>query len=153
VPIRGGLSQNSLWDATPYGVNARGLYAMSDGIQGVNHSGSSVTLIGIMMGGHWLEAQYIKVDAYAKNQFLGVSASGTTGIAQLIMDGQNIAISGAPNQRIDFPGGYLLINEQEVSGDGRGSGAITVNGLRFVIEGEEEVTVCSSRAAVTKPSY
>jgi hypothetical protein len=68
----------------------------------------------------------------------------------LALDGQPVAITAAPNQRIEFPGGYLLINEQQISGDGRTSGAITINGLHLVVYGKVDMIVCSSRAGVTR---
>jgi hypothetical protein len=152
VPVNGGVSQNSLWDASPFGVNGRGFYAMSDGTQGVNHSASSATLLDITVGGHRIVTQYLTVDAFAKSAFLGVTTSGKVGNVQLALDGQTVAVTGQPNQKIELSDGYLLINEQTVSGDGRNSASITVNGLHLVVNRKADVIVCSSWAGVTKPS-
>jgi hypothetical protein len=151
VPTKGGLSQNSLWDPSPFGILGRGFYAMSDGTQGVNHSSSTITFLDIMVCGHRLVTQDVAVNAFAKAEFLGVSSSGTTTIVQLELDDQRVTISAAPNQRIEFPGGYLLINEQQISGDGRANVAIKVNGLHLVVYGKADMIVCSSRAEVTRP--
>ena len=71
-------------------------------------------------------------------------------MVQLTLDGQAVTTTAAPNQRIEFPDGYLLINEQEISGDGRSSGAITINGLHLVVYAKADMIVCSSRAEVTR---
>jgi hypothetical protein len=151
APAAGGMRQNVLWDPTPYGVNGRGFYAMSDGVQGIDHSTSMITLVNLPILEHRLVAQYVKVDASARSVFLGVSTAGTTVVGQLVFDGQPIAISGAPNQKIGFSDGYLIINEQGASTDSSISGAITVNGIHVVVYGMANVIVCSSRAGVTRP--
>lgn len=150
-PVAGGLSQNSLWDAITYGINGRGFYAMSDGSQGIDHSSSSITLLDITVGRHRLVTQYVTVDAFARIEFSGMATSGTTHILQLSVDGRAIVPSGLPNQRVKFPDGYLLVNEQLVSGDGRTSRTITVNGLHLVVTGVGDVIVGSVRAGVAKP--
>ena len=65
-PALSSLSQKSLWDASPFGVAGRGFYAMSTAGQGVNHSGGFMALLDISEGGHRLVAQFVTVDAYAR---------------------------------------------------------------------------------------
>jgi hypothetical protein len=125
---------------------------MSDGVQGVTHSSSFITLLDVLVAEHRIAVQYIKADAWTRSVATGVSTAATTVIRQLVLDGQNIAISGQPNQKIDFSNGFLVINEQTASGDGTLSGAVTVNALHMVVYGSADVTVCSCRAGLARPS-
>jgi hypothetical protein len=151
LPANGGLSQNSLLDSSSEGIAGRAFYAMSEGGNGATHSGSFVGLLDISTNGHRMMAQFVIVDAYARNGAAGIATSGGTTIAQLSLDGQLIAVSGAANQMIQFPdgSGYLVINEQQSSGDGQATRSITVNGLHLVIPGKTDIIACSSRAAIT----
>lgn len=87
----------------------------------------------------------------------GTSAAGTV-FANLLVNGTPIAANPAPNTRIDLPGiGFVIINEQIATGNGRTTAGLTVNGLRLVITTAlpllglpvgAEVTIASSTSGV-----
>ena len=54
-------------------------------------------------------------------------------------------MTGDPNQRIDVPGGVVIINEQRVSPDG----TTVVNALHAVISGVADVVVASATAGAS----
>jgi len=56
-----------------------------------------------------------------------------------------IPVTGDPNQRIDVPGGVVVINEQRVSPDG----TTVVNALHAVISGVADVVVASATAGAS----
>jgi uncharacterized Zn-binding protein involved in type VI secretion len=81
---------------------------------------------------------------------------GSAQLADLVVNGQPIAISGAPNQTIPLPNGKLVINEHLMDVGG-GRAGITVAALhvttRDALTGRElaDVVLGSARAEVTCP--
>lgn len=56
------------------------------------------------------------------------SFTGSSSIANLVINGQPITVSGQPNQTVTIPGGEVIINEQIVT-PGSGSLSVTVNAI------------------------
>ena len=71
------------------------------------------------------------------------AAAGTSVVEGLNVNGLPIVATGEPNQRIDLPGGYLLINEQQ-----RASGRTAVNALHLVVTGVADVVIASAIASL-----
>ena len=71
------------------------------------------------------------------------SATGSSVLGNLTLDGVPVDVSGAPNQTISFPGGQLVINEQTAT-----AGGIVVNALHLVVYGIADVVLGSATAAV-----
>jgi len=71
------------------------------------------------------------------------SATGSSVLGNLTLDGVPVDVSGAPNQTIPIPGGRLVINEQTAT-----AGGIVVNALHLVIDGVADVVLGSTTAAV-----
>jgi hypothetical protein len=66
----------------------------------------------------------------------GVAASNAEGssLSNLVVNGVSV-LDPAPNTRIDLPGtGYVLLNEQRVTGDGVTTSGITVNMIHVVLQ-------------------
>src|SRR4029077_490737 len=79
----------------------------------------------------------------------GASASGSSEIVGLIVNGQSVTVAGAPNQTITLPlGGTITINEQDTST----SGSITVNALHVTVPGLADVIISSAHADITCPT-
>src|SRR5712664_888348 len=71
------------------------------------------------------------------------SATGSSVLGNLTLNGTPVDVSGAPNQTISVPGGRLVINEQTAT-----AGGIVVNALHLVIDGVADVVLGSATAAV-----
>src|SRR5260221_11717250 len=85
----------------------------------------------------------------------GPAVSGSSAIADLVINGQRIAVSGKPNQTITLPlgGVMVIINEQSSSVSGN-TGSITVNALHVIVPdvlgvAGADVVVSSAHADVT----
>ncbi len=83
----------------------------------------------------------------------GPAVSGSSEIADLVINGQTIAVSGQPNQTITLPVGEVIINEQSSSVSGN-TGSITVNALHVIVPDAlgvagADVVVSSAHADVT----
>jgi len=72
----------------------------------------------------------------------GDAGVGTSNIDNLSINGVPISVTGDPDQRVDVPGGVVIINEQHVSSDG----TIMVNALHAIIFGVADVVVASATA-------
>jgi hypothetical protein len=69
----------------------------------------------------------------------GNAGTATVRIDGLTINGQPVAVSGKRNQRVDIPGGVVLINEQS-------SGGAVVNALHIVVDGAEDVVIAAAAA-------
>ena len=75
--------------------------------------------------------------------------SGDSEIANLQLAGQQILVSGQPNQTVSVPGALtLVINEQTTSSSG-GTNSITVNALDLTLPNGIEVIVSSAHSDIT----
>ncbi len=73
------------------------------------------------------------------------SATGSSVLGNLTLDGVPVDVSGAPNQTISFPGGRLVINEQTPT-----AGGIVVNALHVrTLDGLIDVVIGSAKAGIT----
>jgi len=88
----------------------------------------------------------ITADAVISKSVAGCAgASGYSDITNLQMSGQQIAVSGQPNQAVTVPGVLTLVmNEQIVSGK-----SITVNALHLSTVDGTNVIVSSASSAIT----
>ncbi len=78
----------------------------------------------------------------------GPTVSGSSEIADLIVNGKAIVVSGQPNQSIALPNGRVIINEQKSSMKGK-AGDITVNALHVIVDGVADVVISSAQAGIT----
>jgi len=75
--------------------------------------------------------------------------SGDSDIAKLQLAGQDVVVSGQPNQTVSIPGVLtLVINEQTTSSSG-GTQSITVNALDLTLVNNIEVIVSSAHSDIT----
>lgn len=76
--------------------------------------------------------------------------NGTSQLTGLVVGGNTVNVTGAPNQRVSLPGGLgqIIINEQIRTLNGN-TGSITVNALRVVVGGVTQVVVSSAQAGIT----
>jgi hypothetical protein len=96
---------------------------------------ASVADLTVTAAGQSISATFIQARASAQCANGNASVQADSEIAQLVINGQATAVTGAINQRIDLPaGGVVLINEQTASA-GSNSGAVTVNALHITIPG------------------
>ena len=80
---------------------------------------------------------------FAQAEAAAGSATGSSVLGNLTLNGVPVAVSGAPNQTISIPGGRLIINEQTPT-----AGGIVVNALHLVVDGAADVVLGSATAAV-----
>jgi len=110
-----------------------------------SRSEASVADLALTVGGNNISADLLQARATAMCTDGGATASGSSEIAALSVNGQTITISGEPNQTVTLPNGRVIINQQTSAGQGD----ITVNAIHVIVDGVADVIVSSAHADIT----
>ncbi|MCI0606596.1 hypothetical protein L0156_26730 [bacterium] len=149
LPSSGGSLEASLLEATVPGLlTAEVLHASTIGQGNTSRSEASVANLSLTVGGNTITADFLMARAEAKCSQGRAFISGSSEIVNVVINGQQIVVSGAPNQTIDLPNGRVVINEQTTSVDGKTS-AITVNALHVTVDGIADVIISSAHADIS----
>jgi hypothetical protein len=141
----GGEKEASLLEhETPGLLSARVLHASTVGNGNRSRSEASVVDLDLAVGGNTISADFLAARAEAVCS-AGESAAGGSEIANLVINGQPVTVTGEPNQTLDLPVGKVIINEQTKPR----SGDITVNALHVIIPGVADVVIASAHADIT----
>jgi hypothetical protein len=147
LPSSGGAAEASLLDANVPGVlTAEVLHASTVGQGNRSAAEASVADVTLTVAGNTIGAELLMARAQASCGPGGASVSGSSEIIGLVVNGQSVAVSGAPNQTVPLLGiGTLIINEQDTST----SGSITVNAVHVIVPGVADVIISSAHADIT----
>jgi len=121
------------------------LHASTVGQGNASRSEASVAELSLTAAGNTVSAGLLQARASAVCGAGGATATGSSNITALSVNGQTVAISGTPNQRVPLPVGEVIINEQTTNG----AGDITVNALHIKVPGVADVIVSSAHADIT----
>src|SRR5712692_7332847 len=125
----GGAREASLLESDVPGlVTAEALHASTVGQGDRSRSEASVANVNLTVGGNNITADFLMARAEAVCGNGRATPSGSSEIADLVINSQAITVGTAPNQTVDLPNGKVIVNEQTGSANGR-SGDITVNAL------------------------
>jgi hypothetical protein len=108
----------------------------------------------LTVAGNAIEADVLRSQAEARCDGGQASASGSSEVAGLVINGSPIAVSGNPNQTVNLPGLRVVINEQFGSASGN-QADITVNALHVTafnpLSGETlaDVIISSAHADIS----
>jgi len=156
LPPSGGALQTSLLSISFPGVlTADVAHATTIGQADRARSEASVADVSLTAGGNTITADFLRSSAMAVCTTGGPVVSGSSVIADLVINGQPFAVSGQPNQTIILPLDevMVIINEQSSSVSGN-TGSITVNALHVIVPdvvgvAGADVVVSSAHADVT----
>jgi hypothetical protein len=141
LPPTGGAQEASLLDVPPLSLGSVGAlngadvaHATTVGQGNASRSEASVADLSLTAAGNTISADFLMSGATAQCNAGRPSVSGRSELANLAINGQSIAISGATNQMIQLPlnAGSVVINEQSSSVSGQ-SGGMDVNALHVVV--------------------
>lgn len=145
LPSSGGAAEDKLLSASVPGLlTATVLHASAVGQGQSSRSEASVADVNLTVGGNTITASFLMARATAQCSAGKTVLSGKSHIAQLVINGQAITVSGSPNQTVNLPVGKVVINEQTKT-----SNSITVNALHVVIPGVADVVISSAHADIT----
>jgi hypothetical protein len=120
-------------------LSGEALHATAIGLSDRVASQASLTNMALGVGSTILGADVVLSQAEAA----AGSATGSSTLGGLTLNGVPVAVTGAANQIVPLVGGQLVINEQTAS-----AGGIVVNALHLVIDGVADVVIGSATAAV-----
>lgn len=141
LPSSGGAQEASLLDVPKIALDPVGALNGADVAHATtiargitSESEASVADLSLTLAGNTISADFLMSSATAQCTSAGPTISGTSELANLVINNQSIVVSGATNQTIQLPlnAGYVVINQQSSSGSGQ-SGAIDVNALHVVV--------------------
>jgi hypothetical protein len=130
---------SQLTGSVPALLSAETLHATAIGLSDRVASQASLGSLVLGVGTTSLVADAVLAQAEAA----AGSATGSSVLSNLTLDGVPVAVSGDPNQTISFLGGQLVINEQTAT-----VGGIVVNALHLVVYGVADVVCGSATAAI-----
>ena len=146
-PAQGGAQEASLLTASvPNLLTAEVLHASTVAHGDRSRSEASVADLNLTVNGNTISAGLLRSRATATCEGGTAAVTGSSEIVALVINGQTIAVSEAPNQTVALPtGGQVIINEQPPSPTGN----ITVNALHVIVPGVADVVIASSHADIT----
>ena len=146
LPPSGGAEDASLLNASVPGLlTAEVLHASTVGQGNASRSEVSVAELSLTVAGNTISAGLLQARAAAVCGDGGATATGSSDIAALSVNGQTVTVSGEPNQTVPLLVGEVIINEQTSNG----AGDITVNALHIKVPGAADVIVSSAHADIT----
>jgi hypothetical protein len=133
LPGEGGTAEDSLLEASVPGLlSAEVLHAATVAQGHRSSSEASVAELNLTVLGNTISAGFLMAEATAQCHGGNATVSGSSQIANLVINGQAIAVSGEPNQTIEVGALRVVINEQEAFADGN-FGDITVKALHVTV--------------------
>jgi hypothetical protein len=149
LPPEGGSQEASLVNASVPGLlTAEVFHATAVAMGDASRAEASVADINLTVAGNTIAADFLMARAAAFCNQGSASASGSSELAALVINGQSINVSGQPNQTISLPGGAVIINEQSQTVQGNRAD-MTVNALHVMIPGIADVIISSAHADIT----
>jgi hypothetical protein len=116
------------------------LHAVTIGSGGTVASEASLGDLAISVAGSTIGAGFVMARALATND---AGSAGAVSINGLSINGLPVTITGETNQTISIPGGQIVINEQQSSGN-----STIVNAIHVVVNGIADVVVASAAASI-----
>ena len=116
------------------------LHAAAVGSSDTVSAEASAADVSVSMGGVTVDADFVMARAIAGPR---IGTGGAVSIHGLSVNGSPVTITGQKNQVVSIPGGQLIINEQQTTGN-----TTAVNALHIVMSGVGEVVVATASAGV-----
>lgn len=137
IPVYGGLASGSTEGASLPGIlSASGLTTITSGMPDVSTTSSQTTseLGGVSLLNGVVRVEQVVAVASSYVNSTGAASDGVgSSLLGLVVAGQSIGGTPAPNTRMSLPGvGYVILNEQILSGNGSTTSGITVNMIHLV---------------------
>jgi len=146
LPPQGGETDATVLSVQTQQAQAEVLLSVTMGFDQHAESRAAVADVTLLPGTpNQIKADFLQAHSLATC----TGVSGDSDIANLQIAGQEITVSGQPNQTVNVPGVLtLVINEQKTSSSG-GTNSITVNAIDLTLVNGIEVIVSSAHSDIT----
>jgi len=134
LPGDGSMATDNTPNVSVAGLaGADNLFAMATGGDGSAESNSTLENVSLLNGLITANSVVALASSWLTNLGASSNASGSQ-LDNLVVNGVSYSSGVAPNTRVSLPGvGYVVLNEQERTGDGFSSSGITVNMIHVVL--------------------
>lgn len=149
LPATGGSLQSTLLTVSVPGVLA-GVVASAATQGGNTLATSEATVSDLSVGllGLGVSASLVASSSEARCVNGAPVVNGSSQVANLVINGATVTVTGSPNQTIYLPAGRVIINERTGS-----AGSITVSGLRVVVGGLTDVVISRSQSSISCATF
>ncbi|TLY13729.1 MAG: hypothetical protein E6K84_03620 [Thaumarchaeota archaeon] len=146
LPPQGGERDATLLSVSTAQAQGIVLLSVTKGFDQTAESEASVAFVSLLPGTpNQVSADFVRSNTEATcNGVVGGSE-----IANLVVAGQNIVVTGQPNQTISIPGVLTLVINEQINSSSGGTNSITVNALHLTTVGGTEVIVSSAHSDIT----
>jgi hypothetical protein len=152
VPSSGGALEASLLTVGVPGVlNADVAHATTIAQADRSESEAALADLNVTAGGNAISAAFLMSKAKAVCGSTAPTASGSAQLANVVLNGQPVVVTGAPNQQVSLPNGRLILNEQTPDAAASNHAGISVNALHVVVTGVADIVLSAAHADVTCP--
>jgi hypothetical protein len=139
--VTGALQASSVADSISTVLSAESLHATTIGLPDQASSEASLGSLVMSVAGNTITADFIFARAQAVTGTAGSVGSEMYG---LVINGAEVAVSGASNQNVPIIGGRVILNEIQ-----RGPGGATINALHVILTGGvADIVVATATAAI-----
>jgi hypothetical protein len=122
-------------DLTGGAARAEVLHAATVAHGSKSRSEAEVASLSVSAAGHTIGVDLLLARAEASCNDGNASVSASSEIAELVIDGQTIAVTGQAGQTVNLPGGGFVVINQQIATVNEDSGDVTVNALHIVVPG------------------
>jgi len=140
LPADGGLASNAAQSVNVAGLaGAENVYAIASGAADLTRqlsaeSNSTLESVSLLNGLITADAVVALASSAIDGTVVSSNAEGSE-LGNLVVNGVPMTSAVEPNTRMTLPGvGYVVLNEQILSGDGSSSSGITVNMIHVVLQ-------------------
>jgi hypothetical protein len=146
LPPQGGEIDATVLKVEHALVQAQVLLAVTMGFDKKAESEAATADVVLLPGtANQITAEFVRANSRATCD----GASGGSEIASLKLGGQQIDVSGGPNQTVSVPGVFVLIINEQINSSNDKTKEITVNALHLKLATGEEVLLSSAHSDIT----
>jgi hypothetical protein len=114
---------------------------------------ASVADLAVNAAGQSIRAAFLQAQAEAQCSNGQATVHADSEIAQLVINGQEITVSGQVNQRVDLPGGGVVVINEQTATANADKGDVTVSALHITIPGlvpgtDTDLTIAQAHADI-----
>jgi hypothetical protein len=145
LDARGGAKEASVASTSLANLGSAAVgHATTVGQGDATNSEASLADLNLTVGTTTVTASFAMANAAATCSSTGPTLAASSQVADLVVNGKAVAVSGKANQVVALPVGQLVLNEQTTT-----DGVIAVNALHLVVPGQADVALASASAGIT----
>lgn len=146
LPKEGGIRDSTVLKVNHELVEASVFLSVTSGFDNKAQSEAATADVTLLSGTpNQITADFVRANSIA----ICDGTNGSSEIVNLQVAGQNVAVSGQPNQKVEVPGVLTLVINEQIDSSHDNTNEITVNALHLTLLTGEEVIVSSAYSDIS----